>query len=208
MVRKFTSLIWSTSPIFDVIIGTTQNINVSQGVPRQVYYLKAFYRDCFVTDSIVVNYNANQISIALDDSAIFCSNQISLIANVSNANMITWSTSPTFTTVLSNQPSFTTIQNIPFQAYYIKATFDFCSATDRIFVRIPEDATSIDLSDSVFVCKDSIRVFAHVSNYDSLIWSANNTFDVLSFTRFSMFSRNLNRKKHTTSKHLIPAAKV
>ena len=179
VVRKFTSLIWSTSPIFDVVIGTTQNINVTQNIPRQVYYLKAFYRDCFVTDSIVVNYNANQISIALDDSAIFCSNQITLIANVSNASMITWSTSPTFTTVLSNQPSFTTIQNIPFQAYYIKATFDFCSATDRIFVRIPEDATNIDLRDSVFVCKDSIRVFAHVSNYDSLIWSANNTFDVV-----------------------------
>ncbi len=179
IVRKFTSLIWSTEPTFTTVIGTTQNINVVQNNPRQVYYIKAFYRDCFVTDSIVVNYNANQISIALDDSAIFCSNQITLSANVSNANVITWSTSPTFTPVLSNQPSFTTIQNIPFQAYYIKATFDFCSATDRIFVRIPEDATSIDLSDSVFVCKDSVRIQATISNYDSLIWSANTTFDVI-----------------------------
>ncbi|MFN8284572.1 MAG: gliding motility-associated C-terminal domain-containing protein [Chitinophagales bacterium] len=176
VVRKFTSLIWSTDTAFTTIIGTTQNINVSQNVPRQVYYIKAFYRDCFITDSIVVNYNPNQISIALDDSAFFCSNQVTLSANVSNANTITWSTSPTFTPVLSNQPVFTAVQTIPVQSYYIKAAFDFCSKTDRIQVRIPENATSINLDDTIFVCKDSVRVFAHVTNYDSLVWATNINF--------------------------------
>lgn len=177
IVRKFTSLIWSDSPSFSPVIGTAGTLNTTQNTPRQVYYLKAFYRDCFITDSIVVNYNSNIPTIDLADSAFFCSNHVSATAIVNNANIITWSVNPTFTPVLSNEASINILQTEPLKTYYIKAEYQFCSVTDSIQIRIPDKLTSIDLSDSAFVCKDSIRILAHVSNYDSLTWFGSINFD-------------------------------
>ncbi|MBK9328371.1 MAG: gliding motility-associated C-terminal domain-containing protein [Sphingobacteriales bacterium] len=177
VVRKFTSLIWSDSPTFSSVIGTTGTLVVFQSNPRQVYYLKAFYRDCFVTDSIIVNYNSNPPTIDLADSAFICSNTIRASAVVNNAGQITWSVNPTFTPVLSNQASFIIAQTAPLKTYYIKAAYQFCSVTDSIQIRIPDKLTSIDLSDSAFVCKDSVRILAHISNYDSLTWFGSINFD-------------------------------
>ncbi len=170
VVRKFTSLIWSDSPSFSPEIGTASTLNTAQNIPRQVYYLKAFYRDCFITDSIVVNYNSNIPTINLSDSAFFCSDIVGATAIVQNANNIIWSDNPTFTPVLSNQSSFNTTQTTPVKMYYIKAEYQFCSATDSIQIRIPDKKTSIRLEDSVYVCKDSVRILAHVENYDSIAW--------------------------------------
>lgn len=170
-VRKFTSLIWSTVPDFSTVIGTTQNISVSQSVPRQVYYIKAFYRNCFVTDSIVVNFNNNSPAISLDDSLFLCSNNLNLQASVSNADNIIWSTNLSFSPVLSVQPSFSIIQTNPVQKYYVKASFSFCSAIDSITVRTQTILPQIALNDSIFVCADSVRINANITNYDSVKWS-------------------------------------
>lgn len=179
VVRKFTSLIWSTNTDFSNILGSTQVITVNQNNPRQTYYLKAFYRDCFVVDSITVNYNQNVPTISLSDSSLFCSSNVSANAITTNANIISWSLNPTFTNIVSNQNSINVTQNSTLQKYYIKAENGFCIALDSISIRIPEEATNIDLSDSIFICKDSVRVLAHVQNYDSLIWSINADFDAV-----------------------------
>jgi gliding motility-associated-like protein len=179
VVRKFTSLIWSTDPLFTTVIGTTQNINVTQNIPRQVYYLKAFYRDCFVTDSIVVNYNSTTPSIRLADSLFFCSNVINANATVQNANSIIWSTNANFTPVLSTQNPLTTTQTNSSQTYYIKATDNFCVATDSVLIKIADQPVNIDLEDAVYVCKDSVRLLAHVSSYDSIAWSLSNDFNTI-----------------------------
>lgn len=179
VVRKFTSLIWSDSPTFSPVIGTASTLNTVQNNPRQVYYLKAFYRDCFVTDSIVVNYNSNIPTIDLADSAFFCSERVSATAIVNNANSITWSANPTFTPVLSNEASINILQTAPVKTYYIKAEYQFCSATDSIQIRIPDKKTTITLEDSAFICKDSVRVLAHIDNYDSIAWFGSMNFDLV-----------------------------
>lgn len=181
VVRKFTSLIWSTEPTFTPIIGTTQTINVSQNNPRQIYYLKAFYRDCFVTDSIIVNNNNFPPIIELDDSAFFCSNVINVNASILNASTIVWSVNSNFIPVLSTQSSFTTTQTNPVQKYYVKASSGLCFITDSISMRTQTNLPQITLSDSVFVCADSVRINADISNYDSIKWSDTPLFiDILS----------------------------
>ncbi len=196
-VRKYTSIIWSTNLDFNNIISNSTGIFVQQNIPRQVYYIRAFYRDCFVTDSIIVNFNSNLPNLTLEDSTFFCSKNININAIVTNANKITWSINPTFTPILSNQSTFTTIQNNTAQKYYIKAAFDFCSTTDSILVRIPENASGIKLNDSIFVCKDSIRIQAQINNYDSLIWSLNNNFeDIISRDTNLVFSQSEPQKTY------------
>ena len=179
VVRKFTSLIWSTEPTFNTIVGTTQTITVSQTNPRQTYYLKAFYRNCFVTDSIIVNYNSTPPEIELEDSLFFCSNVISVNADIVNAGNIVWSVNSNFLPVLSTQPSFTTTQINPTQKYYIKASSGLCSVTDSISIRTQANLPQIILSDSVFACADSVRINASISNYDSLRWADEPTFTTI-----------------------------
>ena len=175
-VRKFTSLIWSTEPTFTNIIGTTQSITISQNNPRQVYYIKAFYRDCFTTDSIVVNYNSTVPTIQLNDSAFFCSNIITINANITNAPSVVWSINSNFNPVISTQYSIDTTQSNPVQKYFIKASNGFCVVTDSINVRTQIVLSQITLNDSIFVCADSVRLNATITNYDSVKWSYEPTF--------------------------------
>ncbi len=182
-VRKFTSLIWSASPDFTGIIGTSQTIFISQTQPRQTYYIKAFYRDCFVTDSIVVNFNNTAPAISLEDSLFFCSNNVLINATITNADNITWSANPNFVPVLSNLSSLTTTQTNSVQKYYVKASYGFCSATDSILVRTQTNIPQISLNDSAFVCADSVRINATITNYDSVKWSYNAAFtDIFAIT--------------------------
>ena len=175
-VRKFTSLIWSDSRDFTNIIGTTQTITVSPSGPRQFYYIKAFYRDCFVTDSILVNYSDITPTVSIEDSLFFCGNTVSLSADVTNEETIIWSVNLNFVPVLSTNASFTIIQISPVQKYYLKASYTFCSVIDSILVRTQSNLPQIELADSINVCADSVRIHADISHYDSLIWSSDPSF--------------------------------
>lgn len=175
-VRKFTSLIWSTSPDFANVIATTQIITVSQSQSRQVYYIKAFYRDCFATDSIIVNFNNTTPFISLSDSIFFCSNNVLINATIINADNIIWSFNPDFIPVLSTQSAFTATQINPVQKYYVKASNNFCFVTDSILARTQTTIPQIVLNDSAFACADSVRINASISNFDSVKWSFNAAF--------------------------------
>ncbi len=179
VVRKFTSLIWSTDPTFTTVIGTTQNINVIQSTPTQTYYIKAFYRNCFVTDSVTVNYNDTVPTIQLEDSTLFCSNTITVSAIINDASSIMWSVNPDFIPILSMQSSFTLTQTNALQKYYVKAAYRFCSVTDSISVRTQTNLPQISVEDSIYVCSDSVRIQTHIINFDSIIWSTNPTFDIV-----------------------------
>lgn len=170
-VRRFTSLIWSSSSDFSNIIGTTQNISVTPSGPRQVYYIKAFYRDCFVTDSILVNYNNQSPSVSLDDSLFVCGSTFTLQATIANADTVIWSDHPGFSPVISTEPTFTVTAQNPVQTYYVKVASGFCSATDSMVVRTETRLPQISLDDRIFVCADSVRIHANINNYDSLKWS-------------------------------------
>lgn len=170
-VRRFTSLIWSNTPDFSTIIGNSQNIPVTLSNPRQVFYLKAFYRDCYTTDSIVVNYNNKVPSIQLQDSIASCGGNINISATVNNADSIVWSISPTFNPVLSLQSNLILFQTVPLQKYYIKASNGFCKVSDSILSKVQVNLPQLALSDSVFICADSVRIINQINNYDSVKWS-------------------------------------
>lgn len=178
-VRRFTSLVWSETPDFSTIISTSPVIAVTPVTPRKTYYLKASYRDCPVIDSIIVNYSNILPGITLDDSTFSCNKNVRLQASIVNGDNIVWSLQPDFSTVLSTQNTFSTLQNNLFQKYYIKATSGFCSATDSISVRIQNNATQITVNDSVYVCADSVRISATITNYDSLQWATDPLFSTI-----------------------------
>lgn len=196
-VRKFTSLIWSTSPDFTGIIGTSQTIFVSQSQPRQTYYIKAFYRDCFVTDSILVNFSNTAPTISLADSLFLCSSNILVNAFINNADNIIWSANPNFTPVLSNSALLATTQTNSIQKYYIKASYSFCSTTDSIVIRTQTNTPQISLNDSVFVCADSVRINASITNYDSVKWSYNAAFtDIFATTQNVVIPQTADKKTY------------
>jgi len=182
-VRNFTSVIWSTSPSFSPVIGNNASIVLSQSATTQVYYIKAFYRDCEKTDSIVVNYNDTIPEIRLNDSAFFCGNSVNANAIITNATSFGWSVNPGFTPIFSPQNSFTAIQTDSIKMYYLKADYRFCSNTDSIKIRIQSRLPQIAITDSFFVCADSVRLVGRITNYDSVIWSFDPAFtDVFATT--------------------------
>ncbi|MCB0507822.1 MAG: gliding motility-associated C-terminal domain-containing protein [Bacteroidetes bacterium] len=179
VIKNFTSIQWSETPIFTSIIGTTPRIVVAQLVPLKTYYIRAFYRDCEVTDSVVVMYNDTVPRIQLSDSISLCTNQINIVADVSNADQIKWSVYPDFQFILATGNQLNFIQQKEIQTYYIEAIHQFCSVVDSIQIRIPKEIPSIQLIDSLFVCADSARIMANVQNYDSLQWSINTDFTTI-----------------------------
>lgn len=185
-VTNYTSLVWSTSPSFTPIIGTTPSITLNQTNPRQVYYIKASYRNCEKTDSIVVNYSDTIPQIRLDDSAFFCGNRITANAIVVNATSVVWSTNQSFSPVLSTQNSLDATQNDSLKTYYIKANYRFCPVTDSIRIRVQNRLPQIAITDSVFVCSDSVRLVGRITNYDSVIWSYEPTFTTVFATKPSI----------------------
>lgn len=180
-VRRATGMVWSDKSDFSTILGTSNAITISPSVPRKTYYIKAYYRDCSVTDSIIVNYSNVTPSISLDDSLFSCSKNISITAHVNNSEAIIWSLSSDFNPILALGATLNTTQTNSYQKYYAQASTGFCFAKDSIAVRIRENATEITLDKTLYVCADSVRIHATISAYDSLKWSENLLFnDVIS----------------------------
>ncbi len=172
LLSNTTAVIWSTNgTTFNPVIGTTPSITVSQSQPRVVYYIKAFYRDCPVTDSIVALYDDTLPTIRLADSLFFCGNQVSANAIVLNYDNLVWSTSTSFIPILTTQPGFSTTQNNAIQYYYIKANKNSCSSTDSIRIRVQTNLPNMEITDSFYVCADSVRLVGRITYYDSIAWS-------------------------------------
>jgi gliding motility-associated-like protein len=181
VVPASSSVTWSTSPTFIPVIGTDPSITIAQSQPLVKYYIKAQTNTCFNTDSIVVIYNDTLPTIRLADSSFFCGSDVSASATVINADSIIWSINPNFIPVLSNQPTLNTTQANILQTYYIKAFFRSCSSTDSTIIRAQNVLPQIAITDSVYVCADSIRLVGRITNFDSVKWS----FDPLFTTVFS-----------------------
>ena len=195
-VRRATSMIWSDMPDFSNIIGTTSNLIVlPPATEKKVYYLKAFYRDCPTTDSIIVHYSKTTPTIALRHNMVACSNRVQIEAQISDAETIQWSLNNNFNSIISTEAILNINQSNPLQTYYVKAISGFCIATDSISVRLQDKLTEISLSDSLFVCGDSVRIHAIVSNYNSLQWSANPNFDVIIDTTSSIILKQEEKQK-------------
>lgn len=170
-VRKYTALFWSDMPDFSTNLGNSPQLTVTPATTSKKYYLKAFYRDCSVIDSVVVNYNNTTPSIVLEDSLFSCSKTIHLQAQVTNGQQILWSLNPNFSTIISTNPVIDTIQQTnSIQKYYIKAINGFCIAKDSITVKV-QNAAQIRLKDTLWVCADSVRLHADITNFDSLHWA-------------------------------------
>lgn len=196
-VRKYTSLIWSTSPDFTTIISNAPSFVFSQSVPRQVYYIKAFYRNCFVTDSIIVHYGSAYPVITLADSNAFCSNKITISADITNASSVIWSINSNFNPIISNQNSFTITQNNIYQTYYVKAANGVCITVDSINIKTDRNPLQIDINDSIIVCADSVRLIGKIQNYDSVKWSYNATFtDIFATTPNIVIAQTIPEKMY------------
>jgi len=196
-VRKYTSLIWSTSPDFSTVLSNSPNLDIAQTTPRQVYYIKAFYRNCFVTDSIIVNYGSTYPIITLADSTAFCSNRITITANITNASAVTWSINSNYNPILSTQNSFTLNQNNTYQTYYVKASNGACITTDSIKIKTDGNPLQININDTILVCADSVRLIGNILNYDSVKWSYNSIFtDIFATTPNIIIAQTIPEKMY------------
>lgn len=170
---------WSTHPDFIPPIGSGASIVVSQTLPLVKYYVRAQTGTCDGMDSVVVLYNDTLPDIQVQDSAFFCGNSVSGTAIVTNADSVIWASDPYFSTIISHQTGFNTQQTDLLHTYYIKAFFRFCSSTDSTIIRIQDKLPQISISDSVFVCADSVRLTGRITNYDSVMWSFDPNFSVI-----------------------------
>ena len=170
-IRKATTIIWSDMPDFSTNLGNSNTIAIVATLPRKTYYVRAYFRDCFTTDSIIVNYNNLAPTIQLGDSIFSCTNKIRILANVTNSNKVEWSVNSNFNPIISTNPTLEINQNNTLQKYYIKATSGFCVTTDSILVRKQNNFPKINLKDTLYICADSVRINADISNYDSLQWA-------------------------------------
>lgn len=177
-VRKYTSLFWSDMLDFSTNIGNSSILTITPAAATKKYYIKAFYRDCSVIDSIIVNYNNTPPSIVLEDSIFSCSKNIKLQAIVTNGQQILWTTNPDFSNVISTNPSLDITQTNSIQKYYLKAINGFCTAKDSITVKV-KNATQILLNDTLLVCADSVRIHADITNFDSLHWATTLDFTTI-----------------------------
>jgi gliding motility-associated-like protein len=196
-VRKYTSLIWSTSPDFSTVLGNSTYLDIAQTTPRQVYYIKAFYRNCFVTDSIIVIYGSTYPIITLADSTTFCSNRVTITANITNASAVTWSINSNYNPILSTQNSFTLNQNNTYQTYYVKASNGACITTDSIKIKTDGNPLQININDTILVCADSVRLIGNILNYDSIKWSYNSIFtDIFATTPNIIIAQTIPEKMY------------
>ena len=175
-VRRFTAVEWSDKPDFSSIIWNSPTLYISLSETRKTYYIKAYYRDCFTIDSIIVNHNDKQLLLQLDDSIQSCSNSINIHVQVQNADNIIWSTYPTFLPIISTQNILHTIQNTDTQKYYIKISNGLCNMVDSIVSIVQSGAPIVQMDDEMQVCADSVRIKSNAQNYDTLFWSTDINF--------------------------------
>ncbi|MDB5227233.1 MAG: domain containing protein [Bacteroidota bacterium] len=169
---------WSTSPTFIPVIGTGSSITIAQTLPIVKYYIKIQTGTCQNIDSVVVLFNDTVPQITLVDNLVLCNNIVNVTATVDHSESIIWSTSPLFTTVIATGNNLSLTQVPKTVTYYIKATYKGCASLDSVTVTIL-DIPQINISDSVFVCADSLRLIGRISNFDSVIWAYDSAFTTI-----------------------------
>lgn len=169
---------WSTSPTFIPVIGTNSTLVIAQSLPIVKYYIKIQTGTCQNIDSVVVLFNDTLPQITLVDNLLLCNNSIDVTATVDYSESTTWSTSPLFATVIATGNHLSLTQTSKTVTYYIKAIYKNCTSLDSVIVTIL-DIPTINISDSVYVCADSLRLIGRISNFDSIVWALDPAFTTI-----------------------------
>ncbi|MDB5227234.1 MAG: domain containing protein [Bacteroidota bacterium] len=134
VLTNVNSVQWSLDRNFNIILSTHPDLHIAQTAPAVTYYLKAFYENCPVTDSVLVLYNNILPDIVLADSISLCDNFVNTFAAVQNFDSILWYTDGSMINVISHGSTLQISQAQYISTYYIKAFYNGCTANDSITI--------------------------------------------------------------------------
>lgn len=176
ITRNVTNIQWSTNSNFSPIISTSNPLIITQTLPVVKYYIKATVDGCIATDSIIVLFNDTLPNIQAPDSITYCNvgDNISINITVDKFDSLYWSNNSNFYPNF-NKNILTFSATASIKTYYIKAFYKGCFSIDSILIK-PKQKPNINISDSIFVCADSVRLTGIITNYDSIKWSFNPAF--------------------------------
>ena len=156
------------------------SVNVSNPVcnatTNSQYQLLISNGNC--TDTLVQNIEVVNLQLNAGTDTFYCSEPILLSAtHNSSLNSIIWSSNNNFSDTLSQNLNLM-VSSIG--KYYVRATDDFCIATDSIEVKT--GSMILNASSDTSFCNDPILLSAtYNSTISSIIWSSSNSFsDTLS----------------------------
>jgi gliding motility-associated-like protein len=105
---------------------------------------------CLIISNIMVIVPETIILDAGADSS-FCTQDVLLNAAVGNAQSLEWSDNPNFSNIISQNASFSLIQNSAEQTYYIRAIDPFgCSVTDSVI--LSQNSFNATINSSAVAC--------------------------------------------------------